>query len=80
MGEKATDVAEIKDTIYTIKQMSEDERIREEACVREKMLHDKASALKYAHNQGKLRVLPKVLKRVKTEAWLRELSKARFRA
>jgi hypothetical protein len=42
----------IKKAVYTLHQMSEDEKIREIARVREKALHDEATLLATARREG----------------------------
>jgi predicted transposase/invertase (TIGR01784 family) len=51
-----TGVEPIKKAVYTLHQMSEDEKIRELARVREKALHDEASMMAGAERRGKTEV------------------------
>ncbi len=47
-----TNVPAIQRAVVVIKDMSADERIREAAIQRETMLHDKATALRFARDSG----------------------------
>ena len=47
-----TNVPAIQRAVVVIKDMSADERIREAAIQRETMLHDKATALRFARDTG----------------------------
>lgn len=48
-----TTIPEIQKTIVILREMSADEQIREEACRREKRLHDEATALNHARKEGR---------------------------
>ena len=48
-----TSIPEIQKTIVILREMSADEKIREEARRREKRLHDEATALNHARSEGK---------------------------
>ena len=52
IGNAETDVPEIQKAVMVIHQMSEDEKIQELARLREKALHDEASALGHARREG----------------------------
>ena len=47
-----TSIPEIQKTIVILREMSADEKIREEARRREKRLHDEATALNHARKEG----------------------------
>jgi predicted transposase YdaD len=49
---RQTNVPEIQKAVMVIHQMSEDEKIQELARLREKALHDEASALGHARREG----------------------------
>lgn len=51
--QQATNIPEIKDTIVMLRQLSSDEKIRQEAYYREKRLHDEATALGNARREGR---------------------------
>ncbi|MCH5348662.1 MAG: Rpn family recombination-promoting nuclease/putative transposase [Oscillospiraceae bacterium] len=50
--QQTTTIPEVKDTIVMIRQMSSDEKIRQEVYYREKRLHDEATALGGARREG----------------------------
>ena len=50
--QQKTDIPEVKDTIVMLRQLSADEKVRQEAFYREKQLHDEASALGSARREG----------------------------
>ena len=50
--EQTTTIPEVAETIVQLRQLSADEKIRQEAWYREKQLLDEASALDSAHRQG----------------------------
>ncbi len=45
-------MAEIGDTIVMLRELSADDKIRQEAYYREKRLHDEATALGHARREG----------------------------
>lgn len=49
----ATVIPEVQDTIVMLKEMSADEKIRQQAYYREKRLHDEATALGNARREGR---------------------------
>lgn len=51
--EVKTKIPEVKEVICRLRELSADEKIRQEAYYREKRLHDEASAMDYAWNKGK---------------------------
>ncbi len=51
--EAATQIQEVKKAIVVLRQLNADEKVREEAAIREKRLHDEASALGQARREGK---------------------------
>ena len=51
--QETTDIPEVKETIVKLRELSADEKVRQEAYYREKQLHDEASALKAAEQKGK---------------------------
>lgn len=50
--QQTTNIPEVKDTIVMVRNLSADERIRQEAYYREKRMHDEASALGTARREG----------------------------
>lgn len=50
--QKTTAIPEVKNTIVMLRQLSADEKVRQEAYYREKRLHDEASALGTARREG----------------------------
>ena len=50
--QQKTDIPEGKDTIVMLRQLSTDDKIRQEAFYRERQLHDEASALGSARREG----------------------------
>ena len=50
--QQTTTIPEVQDTIVMLRQLSADEKVREEAYYREKQLHDEASALGGAKREG----------------------------
>lgn len=50
---RQTDIPEIKKAVTVIHKMSADEKMRELAYMREKALHDEATALGHARREGK---------------------------
>ena len=50
--QQTTAIPEVKDTIVMLRQLSADEKVRQEAYYREKRLHDEASALGSARREG----------------------------
>lgn len=51
--QQTTTIPEVKNTIVILRQLSADEKIRQEAYYREKALHDEASARGYERRQGR---------------------------
>ena len=51
--QQSTSIPEIQKTIVILREMSADEKIREEARRREKRLHDEATALNFARKEGR---------------------------
>ena len=51
--QQSTSIPEIQKTIVILREMSADEKIREEARRREKRLHDEATALNFAKKEGR---------------------------
>ena len=49
-----TNIPEIRDTIVMLREMSADDKIRQEAYYREKQQHDEASALGHARREGRI--------------------------
>ena len=50
--QNTTNIPEVKDTIVMLRELSADEKVRQEAYYREKRLHDEASALGNARREG----------------------------
>ena len=50
--QQTTEIPEVQDTIVMIRTLSADEQVRQEAALREKRLHDEASALGSARREG----------------------------
>ncbi len=50
--QQTTNIPEVQDTIVMLRQLSADEKIRQEAYYREKQIHDEASALGSAKREG----------------------------
>ena len=50
--QQRTTILEVKDTIVMLRQLSADEKVRQEAYYREKRLHDEATALGHARREG----------------------------
>ena len=50
--QQATEIPEVKETIVMLRQLSADEKVRQEAYYREKLMHDEASALGSARREG----------------------------
>ena len=50
--QNTTSIPEVKDTIVMLRELSADEKVRQEAYYREKRLHDEASALGNARREG----------------------------
>lgn len=51
--QQTTDIREVKDTIVMLRELSADEKVRQEAFYREKRLHDETTALNNARREGK---------------------------
>ncbi len=51
--QQTTQIPEIREAIVVLRHMSADEKIRQEAEYREKLLHDEASALTGARMEGR---------------------------
>lgn len=51
--QQTTNIPEVKDTIVMVRQLSADQKIRQEAYYREKRMHDEASALGTARREGR---------------------------
>ena len=51
--QQTTNIPEVQDTIVMIRQLSADEKVRQEAYYREKQLRDEASALNGARIEGR---------------------------
>ena len=49
---QTNDIPEVKETIVMLRQLSADEKVRQEAYYREKRLHDEATALGTARREG----------------------------
>ena len=52
--EATTQIQEVKKAIVVLRQLNADEKVREEVAIREKRLHDEASALGQARREGKV--------------------------
>ena len=50
--QKKTTITEVQDTIAMLRELSADEKVRQEAYYREKWLHDEATALAHARREG----------------------------
>ena len=50
--QSATNISEVKDTIVMLRELSADEKLRQQVYYREKRLHDEASALNGARREG----------------------------
>lgn len=61
--QQSTTIPEVKDTIVMLRQLSADEKVRQEAYYREKRLHDEASALGHARREGMLDTLADLVKK-----------------
>lgn len=61
--QQTTTIPEVKDTIVMLRQLSADEKVRQEAYYREKRLHDEASALGHARREGMLDTLADLVKK-----------------
>lgn len=61
--QQTTTIPEVKDTIVMLRQLSADEKVRQEAYYREKRLHDEASALRHARREGMLDTLADLVKK-----------------
>ncbi len=67
-------MAEIGDTIVMLRELSADDKIRQEAYYREKRLHDEATALGHARREGEAIGLAEMMRQKGyTEAQIREL-------
>ena len=62
---EATSMPIIQKAVKVIYDMSEDTKTRELACLREKALHDEASALKQAKDEGKSEGVAMVIEKMK---------------
>ena len=51
--QKETSIPEVKEVIFKLRELSADEKVREEAYYREKRLHDEASAINGAKREGR---------------------------
>ena len=70
---KNTDVPIMKDAVRVIYDMSDDTRIREIARLREKAMHDEASALGNAKREGREEIIEKMRKSGMTEEQIKQI-------
>ncbi|MGN0614247.1 MAG: Rpn family recombination-promoting nuclease/putative transposase [Porcipelethomonas sp.] len=73
---KETNVSEIQKAVMIIHKMSDDEKIQEAARLREKALHDEATALGHARREGRAEGIAE--ERAKLEANLRALGLSEY--
>ena len=65
--ESATNIPEVKDVIVKIRELSADEKVREEAFYREMRLHDEATAINSSRREGLRKGLDKGRREGRTE-------------
>ena len=70
--EKTTTSPEIKATIVKLRELSADERFKQEAFMREKRLHDEASALKGARQEGRQERENEIVKNLRERGYSEE--------
>ena len=70
-----TNIPEVKDTIVMLRKLSADDKIRQEAYYRERLLHDEASALGSARREGEAKGRAEGRAEGKAEGMLNTLEK-----
>ena len=69
--QETTDFPEVKETIVKLRELSADEKVRQEAYYREKRLHDEASALK-AEKKGEAKRQKAIIQNMRDKGFSEE--------
>ena len=70
--QQTTTIPEVNETIVMLRQMSADEKIRQEAYYREKRLHDEATALGTARREGRAEERKSLIEKMRRKGYTEE--------